>query len=134
MRLPPATCMLPVRNDHPALRAKRFWLAAIVFLLFKGCGTWDTLEGKRVRMKVTAYCSCGDCTGWERNWCFQPVYNYGSHKGESKVVGLTASGEMAFSGSIAADRKYYPLGTRMYVDGYGMGSVQDVGGAIKGSR
>ena len=35
-------------------------------------------------------------------------------------------------GTIAADTKYYPFGTRMYVPGYGWGTVEDRGGAIKG--
>lgn len=35
-------------------------------------------------------------------------------------------------GTIAADTRYYPFGTRMYVPGYGWGRVEDVGGAIKG--
>jgi len=35
-------------------------------------------------------------------------------------------------GTIAADTKYYPFGTHMYVPGYGHGVVEDRGGAIKG--
>ncbi len=35
-------------------------------------------------------------------------------------------------GTIAADTRYYPFGTRMYVPGYGWGVVADRGGAIKG--
>jgi hypothetical protein len=36
------------------------------------------------------------------------------------------------NGTIAADTKYYPFGTRMYVPDYGWGVVEDRGGAIKG--
>ena len=35
-------------------------------------------------------------------------------------------------GTIAADTRYHPFGTRMYVPGYGWGVVEDRGGAIKG--
>ena len=35
-------------------------------------------------------------------------------------------------GTIAADTRYYPFGTRMYIPGYGWGIVEDRGGAIKG--
>ncbi len=35
-------------------------------------------------------------------------------------------------GTIAADTKYYPFGTIMYVPGYGKGVVEDRGSAIKG--
>ncbi len=38
----------------------------------------------------------------------------------------------AEDGTIAADTKYYPFGTRMHVPGYGWGTVSDRGGAIKG--
>lgn len=37
-------------------------------------------------------------------------------------------------GTIAADTRYYPFGTRMYVAGWGYGVVEDRGGAIKGPR
>jgi len=37
-------------------------------------------------------------------------------------------------GTIAADTAYYPFGTRMYVPGYGMGTVEDRGSAIKGAN
>ena len=35
-------------------------------------------------------------------------------------------------GTIAADTRYYPFGTRMYVPGYGYGVIEDRGSAIKG--
>ncbi len=35
-------------------------------------------------------------------------------------------------GTIAADTRYYPFGTRMYVPGYGWGRVMDRGSAIRG--
>lgn len=35
-------------------------------------------------------------------------------------------------GTIAADTRYYPFGTKLYVPGYGWGIVEDRGGAIKG--
>lgn len=37
-------------------------------------------------------------------------------------------------GTIAADTRHYPFGTRMYVPGWGWGVVEDRGGAIKGSE
>ncbi len=38
----------------------------------------------------------------------------------------------ARDGTIAADTRHYPFGTRMLVPGYGYGIVEDRGGAIKG--
>jgi len=37
-------------------------------------------------------------------------------------------------GTVAADTRYYPFGTRLHVPGYGDGVVEDRGGAIKGPR
>lgn len=37
-------------------------------------------------------------------------------------------------GTIAADTRFYPFGTRMYIPGYGWGTVEDRGGAIKGKH
>jgi len=37
-------------------------------------------------------------------------------------------------GTIAADTQHYPFGTRIYVEGYGYGIVEDRGSAIKGSK
>ncbi len=36
-------------------------------------------------------------------------------------------------GTLAADTKYYPFGTRIYIPGYGYGVVEDRGSAIKGA-
>ncbi len=40
---------------------------------------------------------------------------------------------MPRDGSIAADTRHYPFGTRMYIPGYGWGEVVDRGGSIKGT-
>ncbi len=87
-----------------------------------------------IEMEVTAYCPCGKCTGWHRNWLLQPVYSSGPLKGQHKKVGITASGAAARPGTIAADTRLFPFGTIMYVPGYGYGRVEDVGSDIKGYR
>lgn len=38
------------------------------------------------------------------------------------------------AGTVAADTRYYPFGTRLTIPGYGRGVVEDRGGAIKGPR
>lgn len=83
---------------------------------------------------VTGYCNCGKCCGWKRNWFGfgEPVYDYGSMKGKPKRIGITATGARAKKGTIAADPKVYPFGTHLRVPGYGVGTVEDVGGSIKG--
>lgn len=49
-------------------------------------------------------------------------------------VGTTKSGERARFGIVAVDPRVIPLGTRVYVEGYGPGLAADIGGAIKGKR
>ena len=46
----------------------------------------------------------------------------------------TATGTWPSRGTIAVDPKVIPLGTRLYVDGYGEGVAVDTGGFIKGTR
>lgn len=46
----------------------------------------------------------------------------------------TATGARARRGVIAVDPRVIPLGTRVYVPGYGYAVARDTGGAIKGNR
>jgi len=46
----------------------------------------------------------------------------------------TASGLTAKHGIVAVDRGFIPLGTRLYIEGYGHALAADVGSAIKGNR
>lgn len=126
----------------PPLRLSAFarYLFPVLLISFlSGCAT----QSKRYRiprnqtpeivhMETTGYCSCGKCCGWKRNWKFQPVVAYGPQKGAPKAVGITAAGTVADWGTIAADTRYYPFGTIMYIPDYGWGRVEDIGGAIKG--
>lgn len=47
--------------------------------------------------------------------------------------GRTASGTNARVGAIAVDPKVIPLGTKVYVEGYGFATAEDTGGNIKGN-
>ncbi len=84
--------------------------------------------------KVTGYCNCGKCCGWKRSWFgFGPaVYDYGPMKGKPKKVGVTSSGKKASRGTVAADRRLFKYGEKLHIPGYGIGRVEDIGGAIKG--
>ncbi|NLT95145.1 MAG: hypothetical protein GXW85_06355 [Clostridia bacterium] len=46
----------------------------------------------------------------------------------------TATGVYPQVGTIAVDPKVIPLGTRLWVEGYGYGIAQDTGSAIKGNK
>lgn len=76
-------------------------------------------EWQIIRMEVTAYCPCVECTG-------------------RSSPGITASGHKIQGGDafVAADERY-DFGTRMIIPGYGDGQpveVLDRGGAIQGDR
>ncbi len=88
------------------------------------------------RLEVTGYCECGKCCNWKRSWLRlgKPVIASGPSKGKAKDVGITASGTRAKRGTIAADTTLFPMGTVLYVPGYGYGRVEDRGGAIKGNK
>jgi 3D (Asp-Asp-Asp) domain-containing protein len=117
----------------------RFLFPIIGIILVSGCATGGrryrvpkNQKPEIVNMETTGYCKCGKCCGWKRNWKFEPVVAYGPNKGKPKAVGITAAGTKADWGTIAADTRYYPFGTIMYIPDYGWGRVEDIGGAIKG--
>ncbi|MCS7224113.1 MAG: 3D domain-containing protein [Armatimonadetes bacterium] len=70
-------------------------------------------RGRLLRMEATAYCPRGCC---------------------GSGGGRTASGRRAEYGIAAVDPRVIPLGTALYVDGYGFAIAADVGTAIKGNR
>jgi len=111
----------------------RVFAVLCLLLLTAGCVSRPARKPSgRAQMLVTAYCPCGKCCGWKRNWYGRPVHAYGPNKGRPKKVGVCADGSKARKGTIAADTRYYPIGTRLYVPGYGCGTVRDRGGAIQG--
>jgi len=112
---------------------------------WKGRTTEDAIEPRglkleiqdsTVRLEVTGYCNCGDCCNWRRTWFGfgSPVVAAGPHAGEPKEVGRTARGTQAAKGTLAADPKVFPYGTRFTIPGYGEGEVLDTGSALKGNR
>ncbi|MFO7871370.1 MAG: 3D domain-containing protein [Kiritimatiellia bacterium] len=113
-------------------------VSVLALLLMQGCRTSirppEGVNPVERNLTVTAYCPCGKCCGWHRNWLGRPVHSSGPQKGQIKKVGITAAGTRARPGTIAADTRKYPFGTIMYIDGYGYGKVEDRGGGIKGNH
>lgn len=46
--------------------------------------------------------------------------------------GRTATGTLVRRGVVAVDPQVIPLGTKVYIPGYGMATAEDIGGSIKG--
>lgn len=96
--------------------------------------TPDGAAATQMVVRVTGYCNCGTCCGWRRSWFGfgPPVFAQGPLKGRRKQVGVTARGTRARTGTVAADPKVLPFGTRLRIPGYGEGVVEDTGGAVTG--
>ena len=121
------------------MRRNILTLLIVSLLALSGCATGPhPPRGRDVivrEMLTTGYCKCGKCCNWKRNWYFRPVIANGPAEGKPKKVGRTASGEKAHPNeTIAADTKRYPLGTIMYIPGWGYGRVEDRGSAIQGEH
>lgn len=72
-------------------------------------------RGRTLTMVATAYDPCYECN--------YPYY------GAPSYIGLPLA-----KGIIAVDPNVIPMGTRLYVEGYGEGIAADQGSAIKGNR
>jgi len=71
-------------------------------------------------------------TGYYSPLPWQEDYITGTYEGDIRLNGSGvngASGKPVFEGMLAAPKKY-DFGTKIYLEGYGVGSVQDRGGAI----
>jgi len=82
-------------------------------------GTRDTVETSRgdMRFKRIEYMEATAYTPTDGSW-----------------HGITASGIPARRGIVAVDPRVIPLGSRVYVDGYGLALAADTGGDIIGNR
>ena len=72
-----------------------------------------------VKMSATAYTADYESTG---------------KRPGDKGFGITYSGMVARVGVVAVDPKVIPLGTELYIEGYGFAIAGDTGSAIKGNK
>lgn len=86
---------------------------------------FTTSRGERVRyrkvlnMTATAYTAGYESTG---------------KRPGDKYYGRTATGAKVRRGIVAVDPRVIPLGTKLYVTGYGYAVAADVGGGVKGNK
>ncbi len=59
---------------------------------------------------------------------------YTKSKSEGTHKGITKSGTQVSRGSVAVDPRRIPLGTKLYIEGYGHAVACDTGGDIKHDR
>ncbi len=61
-------------------------------------------------------------------------YAFGKGGNDINGNGITAIGLRARKGIVAVDPRIIPLGTKLYIPGYGEALAADTGGWIKGNR
>jgi 3D (Asp-Asp-Asp) domain-containing protein len=118
-----------IRASSGCGRNYTFVACLLILLTLAGCAHYETRQ-----MVVTAYSSDPISTNWRRGRLFfwRAYVASGPSKGQRKRVGITSSGSRARRGTIAADIRYYPYGTVIWIPGYGKGVVEDTGGMIQG--
>ena len=87
------------------------------------------LVGSKVATPVYGDASIAAPVAGEYTKCFTVSATAYTHTGNR-----TASGTIARVGVIAVDPKVIPMGTKVYVEGYGYAIAEDTGGAIKGNK
>ncbi len=84
-------------------------------------------EGRSTQLSSRGYFSGRRVVVMNATW-------YDPYHDGSNDHGRTYTGILAGYGVVAVDPHFMPLGTRLFIEGYGYAVAADTGGAIKGSR
>jgi 3D (Asp-Asp-Asp) domain-containing protein len=86
-----------------------------------------TEEGKRITLPSRGYFS-------GRRVVTMIATTYDPYNCGGSGSGRTRTGLLGGYGVVAVDPRFIPMGTRLYIEGYGYAVAADTGGAIKGNR
>ena len=101
----------PCRPGHGSSRPGSATTAPLAAFAKRGYDGTVKLANAAISMVATAYTA--DCSG---------------------CSGVTKSGQRAGHGIVAVDPRVIPLGSQLYIPGYGHAVAGDTGGAIHGNR
>ena len=129
---------LVVSSLSPRSRSPLHLATALLVLAATACGSFAVRDvadaASSMACEVTAYYS--PLPGQKRYSYNAKTRRYRTFKQELALQGNGtngASGKPVFAGMIAAPKRY-AFGTKIEIPGFGVGEVQDRGGAIKGNR
>lgn len=110
-------------NDRPAAMVPHAWT------VLKPPATEVVAVGSRAMIA-----SRGDFAGHEYMMLEATAYYAGPNNYGGAIGPRTATGLLAQRGVVAVDPSVIPLGSRIFVEGYGYAVAGDTGGAIQGMR
>lgn len=97
----------------------------------------DGIVGSNTIQLINGSSSGGDVSrGYDRPERYSKVLEMKAYAYSAESAGgnITATGTLLRRGVVAVDRRVIPLGTKMYIEGYGYAVAEDTGGAIIGNK